>query len=132
MCVLIALIGAGVLWWRQTDPLRRTELVLPISLLLFSLVLMGKIILLARITHYGFCLAMPASLLFIVAAWDWVPRTIERLARFGLPAARGVFGLTAGHRRVLFASDLAAARSLFRASRQGRRMPFGPMRVATK
>ena len=40
--------------------------------------LMGKIILLARITHYGFCLAMPASLLFIVAVWDWVPWTIER------------------------------------------------------
>jgi len=67
--------------------LRRSEvdypLVLRLSLIVFSLALLGKMILNARIYHYGFALAMPATLLLVVALLDWIPEAIDRLGGGG-------------------------------------------------
>jgi hypothetical protein len=49
-----------------------------ISFLVFALVALGKMILNSRIDQYGFVLAMPAVLLMVVAAFDWMPAFIER------------------------------------------------------
>lgn len=42
----------------------------------FSLALLGKMLLNARLSHYGFALAMPALALLTVVLYDWVPRWI--------------------------------------------------------
>ncbi len=48
-----------------------------ITLLIFAFMLLAKMILYARIWHYGFVLAMPAALLLMVAALDWVPAFVD-------------------------------------------------------
>jgi hypothetical protein len=47
-------------------------------LIVFSLVTLGKMLLNARLYHYGFVLAMPAMLVFVVAMVDWIPSVIKR------------------------------------------------------
>jgi hypothetical protein len=42
-----------------------------------------KMILNARIYHYGFALAMPATLLLAVALIEWIPAGIDRLGGYG-------------------------------------------------
>ena len=44
----------------------------------FAFVLLWKMILFARIWHYGFVLAMPATMLLIVVAVNWIPAWINR------------------------------------------------------
>jgi hypothetical protein len=90
LCLLAALCGAAVRWLRQKDPQQRAGLVLPMALLLFSLLLLGKVILAVRITHYGFCLAMPGVMLLMVAVWDWAPQFMKRFGGSGYPL-RGAF-----------------------------------------
>lgn len=67
--------------------LRRSEidypLILRLSVLIFALILLAKMILNARIYHYGFALAMPATVVLIVALVDWVPAAIDRLGGYG-------------------------------------------------
>ena len=43
----------------------------------FSLVMTGKMLLNARLYHYGFALALPATALVVVIAWDWLPARVE-------------------------------------------------------
>lgn len=57
---------------RLTD--RSRVLALRVSLSLFALGLLGKMILNTRLYHYGFALAMPAVLLLIAAFISWGPR----------------------------------------------------------
>lgn len=45
----------------------------------FALAMMLKMILFARIWHYGFALAMPALLVLTAALWDGVPHVLRRL-----------------------------------------------------
>jgi hypothetical protein len=47
--------------------------VLRIALLVFALVLLGKVILRVRLDQYGFALAMPATLLLCVSLVSWLP-----------------------------------------------------------
>lgn len=60
------------------------------GLALFSLALLGKILLNARLHHYGFVLAMPALALLTVVLYDWIPDWVARrggtaaVARAGL------------------------------------------------
>ncbi len=63
--------------------------VLRLSLLLFALGLCAKMLLNARIYHYGFALALPGLLMLVVALLNWIPATIERRGGFGA-AFRGV------------------------------------------
>jgi hypothetical protein len=43
----------------------------------FSLVLLGKTLLRARVAHYGFALAMPATLLVVTATVAWLPAHLD-------------------------------------------------------
>ena len=73
--VMIAMMAtAAALWQRQTDPEERRKLTLTIVLSLFGLLMLAKIIMHARISHYGFYLALPGTMLAIFALWDWAPR----------------------------------------------------------
>jgi hypothetical protein len=66
---------------RESDQLR--VLALRITLAIFGLGLLAKIILNARLYHYGFVLALPATLLLLTAFVSWGPRAA---------AARGADG----------------------------------------
>jgi hypothetical protein len=55
---------------------------------LYGFVLLTKMILFARVWHYGFALAMPATLVFIVALIDRVPARLRSLS--GRAAVRGI------------------------------------------
>src|SRR5207247_9589480 len=51
---------------------------LRLSTIVFALVLLGKLILNAHIYHYGFALAMPATLIGVVGLTDWLPAWVKR------------------------------------------------------
>jgi hypothetical protein len=53
------------------------------TLAVFAFVLLGKMILNARIYHYGFVAAMPAALVFVAVLVDWLPTAIERTGGSG-------------------------------------------------
>jgi len=63
--------------WRRTG---RQRLVLCV----FSLVCLFKILLNARVHHYGFVLAMPATLVVVVAVTGWLPAWLEDRGRAGI------------------------------------------------
>jgi hypothetical protein len=58
------------------DAAKRNRYCLALVLSAFSLVLLFKIILNTRATHYGFVLAAPATLLLIAALIHWLPRLL--------------------------------------------------------
>ena len=79
--LLVLLAIAAVVppcFFRRHGPWDGRRSVRQASLLVFALLLLGKMALNARIFHYGFALAMPASLLLSVAALDWIPALIDR------------------------------------------------------
>jgi hypothetical protein len=61
--------------WRYAQPADDT--VKRLSLVVFALLLLGKMLLNARIYHYGFVLAMPATLLLVAILLDWLPSVIR-------------------------------------------------------
>ncbi|HJZ87156.1 MAG TPA: hypothetical protein VKN99_18410 [Polyangia bacterium] len=67
----VAAALAVVQAFRQRAPLR-------LAFALFALGLLGKMTLHARVHHYGFVLAAPATLLSVVAAVEWIPAAIAR------------------------------------------------------
>jgi hypothetical protein len=71
--VLIALLR------RRENDGATDRLVLSLSLLSLSFVLLLKMMLNARVYHYGFALAMPGTLLLVVAALGWLPAWVGRL-----------------------------------------------------
>jgi hypothetical protein len=70
-------------------------------LLLLAGALLAKMVLNARVYHYGFALAMPATLLVAVALIGWIPTVIDGLGGYGAAfrsAALGVLlAAVAGH-----------------------------------
>jgi hypothetical protein len=82
MLATIAAIAVCFRFHRGEEAARR-RLVHQTSLLIFAFVLLAKMIFNARICHYGFVLAMPATLLLVVAALDWIPSQIERRGGLG-------------------------------------------------
>jgi len=62
------------------DARERGRLVLGAAFSLLALVLLLKIVLRVRPSHYGFALAMPATMLLIAVVWDWLPRVLPRSA----------------------------------------------------
>ncbi|HLF48399.1 MAG TPA: glycosyltransferase family 39 protein [Methylomirabilota bacterium] len=68
---------------RRRDPAAAHPLVLRICLIVFALALLLKMVLNTRIYHYGFALAMPATLLLVVALLDWVPGALDRAGGYG-------------------------------------------------
>jgi hypothetical protein len=84
--LLLVLIVAGALVaWRRAggDGARRDRLALVASLATFGLVLLAKMVLYARVQHYGFALAMPATLVLVAALVSWAPALVERVGGDG-------------------------------------------------
>ncbi len=63
-----------VLLIRQREEKHQAALILVV----FSLLLLVKMLLNTRLYHYGFVLAMPATLVCVVAVFDWIPTAIKR------------------------------------------------------
>jgi hypothetical protein len=59
------------------------ESLLRLAMSLFSFLLLGKIVLNVTVSQYGFALAMPATLLFVVALVSWAPQWISRFGGTG-------------------------------------------------
>ena len=91
--MLVAIGGLLAVALRAIERAERARLVLAATFALLSLLLLGKVLLRVRPSHYGFALAMPGTLLLIVLVWDWLPRAIAR---------------TPGARQMLRAAFLAA------------------------
>ncbi len=66
--------------------------VLQLSLVLFAVALLGKMILNVRIHQYGFVLAMPATVLVVVGLTAWVPRAVDRAGGTGGVFRGGALG----------------------------------------
>jgi hypothetical protein len=87
----LILLGTGAVLWRARsrsgDPLVRRLLGRRLAFTVFALVLLAKMLLAAKLWHYGFVLAAPASLVVVMALLCWLPPALER---------RGLAGVTAG------------------------------------
>ena len=98
----VVLVGLGLalligICRRRDTPVLPSEPILALALIVFSAVLLGKMFLLSRIYHYGFVLAMPATLMLVVALFGWIPTEIERRGGYGgffVAAALAVLLLT--------------------------------------
>ena len=66
------------------------SLIVRLTMLVYAFVLLGKIILNVHVYHYGFALAMPATLITVAALLCWVPAAINHRGGNG-----GVFRATA-------------------------------------
>jgi hypothetical protein len=66
-----------------------------LSLVAFAFLLMSKMFLNVRLTHYGFVLAMPAVLVAVMAGLDWLPRALERRGGSGAIFAAASLGFLA-------------------------------------
>jgi hypothetical protein len=82
MLAIIAAVSAPVVRAHRRREVNH-RLAMCVSLALFALVLLAKMVLNARIPHYGFALAMPATLLLVVALLDWVPKAIDARGGYG-------------------------------------------------
>jgi hypothetical protein len=79
--MLLALVVGGALagWRRATgDVARGDRLALTAALGTFGLVLLAKMALNVRVQHYGFALAMPATLVIVAALVTWWPAAVAR------------------------------------------------------
>lgn len=75
LCCIPFAIGA---WNRRADPIEFSRLVCHLAWCIFSIVLLGKILLRSQLFHYGFYLAVPAVMTLILAFLKWLPDLISR------------------------------------------------------
>jgi hypothetical protein len=98
-------LGAGVLTFarcvrcvRAGEHAEAVRLSRRLTLLVFAFALLGKMLFNARVQHYGFVLAMPATLALVAALAGWLPEAIDRwggcgaVFRLGSLAAIVVWG----------------------------------------
>ncbi|MGA2582016.1 MAG: hypothetical protein ABSG31_01970 [Tepidisphaeraceae bacterium] len=90
ICIFAALI---ILFIRRTDPARPR---LVIVFAVFSFVSLGKVFLYARIEHYGCWLAMPATMLLIMALFGWFPTRLTTIGSSPCVFLAGVAGIWTG------------------------------------
>ena len=79
--LVLVVVVAVALWRTLFAVAARAETnraILQFSIALFALLLLAKMLLNARIYHYGFALAMPGALLAVVLVVSWIPRWIDR------------------------------------------------------
>lgn len=90
--MIVLLVGWFLAYRRESLRTERSHvLALRIALSLFALGLLAKMIFATRLYHYGFALAMPATLLLVAAFVSWVPRfAAARGADRGVVQAVGV------------------------------------------
>lgn len=74
LVVAALVLDAGLRWVRRPQP----TLVLELSLAVLAAALLAKIVLAARVYHYGFALAAPATMLVVAALLGRVPAAITR------------------------------------------------------
>jgi hypothetical protein len=75
LAAAILVFAAALRAWRRS---REPAAVLELSMAVLGVALLAKIILAARVYHYGFVLAAPATLLVVAALLGHVPATIAR------------------------------------------------------
>ena len=82
LMLLLAIATFAQCLRRRSDPGIACRIIPRLALTVFAGVLLGKMALNARIFHYGFVLAMPATMVTIVMLLDWIPAWIERRGGF--------------------------------------------------
>jgi hypothetical protein len=90
--VLLIVIGAASVVEfvkRRKDSQTSIPLIIRLTVVVYAFVLLGKIILNVHVFHYGFALAMPATLITIAALLCWIPSAIDQRGGNG-----GVFRAT--------------------------------------
>jgi len=96
---LVAALTAGFAVVRflrvRHDAAEASAAALRVAWAVFALALLAKMILGARVFHYGFVLAVPATLLLVVAAVDWLPAAIGRRGGDATAARAVALGLVA-------------------------------------
>jgi hypothetical protein len=77
LSIAILLLSVNVL---RADRGSATQLrnIMRLTMIAFSLLLLLKMIFLSRIHHYGFILAMPATMMLVVLLLNWIPSWIKR------------------------------------------------------
>lgn len=88
-----AAIVAGTAWllWREKGTGGEGLAGARLAVAVFALGLLGKIVLSAQVSQFGFVLAMPATMLVVGALLGWVPSWLDRAGGSG-PAFRWVAG----------------------------------------
>jgi len=76
--VILAGVTISALSKNRADPVARPQLTARMMLVVLGLGLLGKILLNARFYNYGFVLAVPATMLVVMALLDWIPEAIAR------------------------------------------------------
>jgi len=97
---LALLAGVGILVMLVMRPdateAQRVRRVLGLSFVLYALALLLKMILAVRFMHYGFALAMPATMVLVVALLDGIPRLIDDRGRYGTAFRAAGLGILIG------------------------------------
>lgn len=83
------------LWWRESDTPIRKLAAGQCVVLIWAGMLLAKIFLQSWIVHYGFVLAMPATLITAVVLVDWLPRTAMKREGYGGVLMAGSLGIFA-------------------------------------
>lgn len=91
----LALAGALVWVIRSRDEAARRRAILASTFALFSLAMLAKMALQARIGTRGFVLAMPATMIVVAALVGWIPSFLERLGGRGAFLRGAAVGLLA-------------------------------------
>src|SRR5258705_46060 len=95
MLVIAAL--AVVDWYRVRNEPEPAASVVRVALAVLALVLLAKLGLYVRLFHYGFALAMPATLMLVAALVSWLPAAVARAGGDrGIVRAVGVGLVVAG------------------------------------
>lgn len=114
---LVAALGVAVLGraWLRADATERARRAPLLVWAVWSLSLLGKVLLHARFEHYGFALAMPATLLAVVLLVETLPAGLRlRYGGGGLARALAVGVVAAGAVACLRVADAVYARKTFR------------------
>ena len=92
--LVVVLVGSLVAWVRtrrMSDEGDRAAL--RVSLAVLALVLLAKMALNVRVFHYGFALAMPATLVVVVAMVTWIPALLRRTGGLDSAACGAAVGI---------------------------------------
>lgn len=95
LAALAIIISATLLWKRRRQPLD-TRITLALIFATFSLALLPKVFLYARIIQYGWTLAMPATVLLVIFTIGWLPNWIAQCGGSRLLMLGGMAGLWLG------------------------------------
>jgi hypothetical protein len=81
--VVLAAVCLALLLKPGLEGSGQDRMILRVTLAVFALALLVKMIFKVRVAHYGFGLSMPAALLLVVSIVDWIPHIITRRGGYG-------------------------------------------------